>query len=147
MPFCEWIKRWNSQCSGWSEWFQRLSSPQSRSLSTFSPHFTHFLSETYSDLLSGPFSLRPMGFSYSVDLTDDGLNLQQTHTLTRSTIQWTRKVLTCMSAPTQNPPWRGGWQKKDTIVVQVRSGEMSREWVQKYTSASAYWNQQYYFVK
>lgn len=100
----------------WSEWFQSVSSPQSLSLSTFSPHFTHFLSETYSDSASGPFSLGPMGFSYSVYLPHDGFNLQQTRTLTRSTIQWVRKVLTCMFAPTQNPPWRGGWQKKKTLL-------------------------------
>ena len=37
----------------------------------------------------------------------------------------------------KNPPWRGD-SLKDTIVVQVMSGEMSREQAQRYKRAPAY---------
>lgn len=55
----------------------------------------------------GPFSLSPMGFLYLVALPDDSFNLEHTYTLTRSTIQWERKVLNSMFTTTQKPPSRG----------------------------------------
>ncbi len=49
---------------------------------------------------------------YSVDLLSGGCNLHKAYPLTSNSIEWTRKVLTCMFAPTQNLLRGDDWQKR-----------------------------------
>lgn len=92
-----------------------------------SEYFWYFPSETSAaqilrNALCQPVSLSPVGFLFQSYLLDDGFHLHQTRSLTRSAIQ--RE-----SADLHNQHKTLAWQK-DTIVAQVRPGEMWQEWVQ-----------------
>jgi len=114
--FCDWLERRDDITSVLFPSFYRV--PQKRTLTSSCP-------------LSGPFSLGPRGFSYSVDCPH-GFNLRKTSTLTRS-----RTVLTGMAATTKA-------SLKGTFPKRCYCGT-SKVW--RNVSETGPEVQEYYFVK